>query len=152
MTIEALPNRQIKTIKEKICTICRLYQDCGFGVESIFADAKFKPLRPDFPFINNSDADNHQPDIEQAVRTMKDCVRSTYRMLPFKYTPHLMVIHLVRNTIFWLNAFPTDNGWSSKHSPRYIMTGKQLDYNKHVRPEFGEYMQTREEHDSDMYE
>ena len=28
-----------------------------------------------------------------------------------------MVVHLVRNTIFWLNAFPVDNGWSSKHSP-----------------------------------
>ena len=25
-----------------------------------------------------------------------------------------------------------DNGRSSKHSLRYIMTGKQLDYNKHV--------------------
>ena len=32
------------------------------------------------------------------------------------------------------------------------MTGKQLDYNKHVRAEFGEYVQTHEEHDSDMYE
>ena len=63
-----------------------------------------------------------------------------------------MVVHLVRNTIFWLNAFPTDNGWSSKHSPRYIMTGKQLDYNKDVRAKFGEYVQTHEEHDSDMHE
>ena len=32
------------------------------------------------------------------------------------------------------------------------MTGKQLDYNKHVRAEFGEYVQTHEENDSDMYE
>ena len=32
------------------------------------------------------------------------------------------------------------------------MTGKRLDYNKHVRAEFGEYVQTHEEHDSDMYE
>ena len=32
------------------------------------------------------------------------------------------------------------------------MTGKQLDYNKHLRAEFGEYAQTHEEHDSDMYE
>ena len=62
-----------------------------------------------------------------------------------------MVVHLVRSTIFWLNAFPTHNGWSSKHSPRYIMTEKQLDYNKHVRAKFGEYIQTHEEHDSDMY-
>ena len=85
MTIEALPNRQIKTIKEKICTICRLYQDHGFGVESTYADAEFEPLRPDFPFLNTSDADDHQPDIEWAVRTMKDRIHSTYSMLPFKY-------------------------------------------------------------------
>ena len=152
MTIEALPNRQVKTIKRKICTICTLYQGCGFAVNSIYADSEFEPLRPDFPFINTSNADDHQPDIEQAIRTVKDRVRSTYRMLPYKYIPRLMVVHLVRNTIFWLNAFPTHNGWSSKHSPRYIMTGKRLDYNKHVRAEFGEYIQTHEEHDSDMYD
>ena len=152
MAIEALPNRQIKTIKEKISKICMLYQGRGFAVDSIYANSEFEPLRPDFPFINTSNADNHQPDIEQAIRTVKDRVRSTYCMLPFKYIPRLMVVHLVRNTIFWLNAFPTNNGWSSKHSPRYIMTGKQLDYNKHVRAEFGEYVQTPEEHDSDMYD
>ena len=32
------------------------------------------------------------------------------------------------------------------------MTGKQLDYNKHVQAEFREYVQTHEEHDSDMYD
>ena len=32
------------------------------------------------------------------------------------------------------------------------MTGKHLDYNKHVRAEFGEYVQTHEEHDSEMHE
>ena len=124
MTVESLPNRQIKTIKEKVCTICTLYQGHRFVVHSIYADSEFEPLRPDFPFINTSDADDHQPDIEQAIRTVKDRVQSTYHMLPYKYIPHLMVAHLVRNTIFWLNAFPTHDGWSSKHSPRYIMTGK----------------------------
>ena len=150
MTIEALPNRQIKTIREKIGTICRLYQDRGIGVDSIFVHAEFEPLRPDFPFLNTSDADEHQPDIKRAIRTVKDRVCSTYRMMPFEYIPCLMVIHLVRNTIFWLNAFPSNNSWSSKHSPRYIMTGKHLDYNKHIQSEFGEYVQTHEEHDSGM--
>ena len=64
MTIEALPNRQIKTIKEKISTICTLYQGRGFIVDSIYANSEFEPLRPDFPFINTSDAEDHQPDIE----------------------------------------------------------------------------------------
>ena len=152
MTVEVLPNRQSKTIQEKTHSICKLYQGHGFTVDSIYADSEFETLRPEFPFINTSDADDHQPDIERAIQTVKDRVRSTYWMLPFNYIPRLMVIHLVRNTIFWLNAFPTANGWSSKHAPRYIMAGKQLDYNKHVRTEFGKYVQTHEEHDSDMYE
>ena len=64
MTIEALPNTQIKTIKETISTICTLYQGRGFTVDSIYADSEFEPLRSNFPFINTSDADDHQPDIE----------------------------------------------------------------------------------------
>ena len=43
MTIEVLPDRQIKTIRDKVWTICRLYQDRGIGVDSIFADAEFDP-------------------------------------------------------------------------------------------------------------
>ena len=152
LTVEVLPNRQIETIKDRIRSICKLYQRRGFKVESLHADSEFEPIRSEFPFINTSDADDHHPDIERAIRSMKDRVRSTYRMLPYKYIPRLMVVHLVWNTIFWLNAFPVDNGWSSKYSPRYIMTGKHLDYNKHVRAEFGEYVQTHEEHDSDMHE
>jgi hypothetical protein len=30
------------------------------------------------------------------------------------------------------------------------MTGQEIDYNKHVRLEFGEYVQTHEEHDNAM--
>ena len=152
MTVESLPNRQINTIKDKIKGICTLYHRRGFQVESLHADSEFEPIRSDFPFLNTSDADDHQPDIERAIRTVKDRVRSTYRMLPYKYVPRLMVVHLVRNTIFWLNTFPAVDGWSSRHSPRYIMTGSHLDYNKHARAEFGEYVQTHEEHDAEMHE
>ena len=83
---------------------------------------------------------------------MKVRVRSTCRVLPFEYIPRLMVIHLVRNTLFWLNRFPSNDSWSLKHSPRYITTGKHLDDNKHVRAESGEYVQMHEEHDSSMCE
>ena len=63
MTIDVLPNRQLKTLKEKIRTILTLYQEHGFAVVSLYADSEFEPLRPEFPFINTSDADDHQPDI-----------------------------------------------------------------------------------------
>ena len=64
MTVEVLPNRQSKTIQAKIHSICKLYQGRGFTVDSTYADSEFETLRPDFPFINTSGADDHQPDIE----------------------------------------------------------------------------------------
>ena len=30
------------------------------------------------------------------------------------------------------------------------MTGRNIDYNKHIKLEFGEYVQTHEEHDNTM--
>jgi hypothetical protein len=35
-------------------------------------------------------------------------------------------------------------------SPRYLLTGKHIDYHKHVRLEFGAYAQTHEQHTNDM--
>ena len=54
------------------------------------------------------------------------------------------------NAVFWLNAFPHANGASDTLSPRYLLTGKHLDYRKHIRLEFGAYVQTHEEHTNDM--
>ena len=82
--------------------------------------------------------------------TVKDRVRSTYQMLPFRRIPCLMVVHLVKNSVFWMNSFPHQDGVSNEHSPRYIMTGLELKYKLHVRLEFGSYVQTHEPHDNSM--
>jgi hypothetical protein len=94
--------------------------------------------------------DEHVPEIERFVRTVKDRARSAYNSLPFEHIPRLMVISLIANSVFWLNAFPRSSGVSDTLSPRYLLTGKQLDYTKHVRLEFGSYVQTHEEHSNDM--
>lgn len=46
--------------------------------------------------------------------------------------------------------FPHNDGISDELSPRTIISGLTLDYNKHCRLEFGEYVQTHEEHDNSM--
>jgi hypothetical protein len=51
---------------------------------------------------------------------------------------------------FWLNCFPSANGVSTNISPRTIVTGQTVDYNKHCRLEFGSYVQTHEQHDNLM--
>lgn len=87
---------------------------------------------------------------ERYICTIKDRVRSTYRMLPFKQIPRIMVIHLVLNAVFWINALPARDGVTSIHSPQYLSTGRELNYKLHVQLEFGEYIQTHEQHNNKM--
>ena len=148
--VEALSNRQITTVMAKLKSVCQIYHHRGFRINVILGDPEFEPIRPTFPQLNCCAADKHVPDIERYIRTVKDRVRSTYRMLPFKRVPRLILIHLVKNAVFWLNALPARDGVSSVHSPRYLLTGRELEYPLHVRLEFGEYVQTHEKHGNRM--
>ena len=149
-TVEAISNRQITTIIAKLRSVCQVYHHRGFQVSVILGDPEFEPIRGSFPHLNCCAADEHVPDIERYIRTVKDRVRSTYRMLPFKRVPWLILIHLIKNAVFWLNALPAMDGVSSVHSPRYNLTGRELEYPLHVRLEFGEYVQTHEKNGNRM--
>ena len=151
-TVEALPNRQIPTIIQCLKSVIALYRHRGFEISAIMADNEFEAIRPQFPMLNCAAANEHVPEVERFIRTIKDRVRSTYRMLPYRRIPRTMLIHLTKNSVFWLNAFPARDGVSSKYSPRYIMTGQELSYSRHVQLEFGEYVQTHEEHNNEMME
>ena len=149
-TVEAISNRQVTTIVAKLKSVCQIYHHRGFRITVILGDPEFEPIRAAFPQLNCCAADEHVPDVERYIRTVKDRVRSTYRMLPFKRVPRLILIHLVKNAVFWLNALPARDGVSSIHSPRYLLTGRELEYPLHVRLEFGEYVQTHEQHGNRM--
>ena len=64
--------------------------------------------------------------------------------------PRIMIIELAKATVYWLNSVPHNLGVSKILSPRTIVTGTNIDYNKHCEYEFGEYVQTHEEHDNTM--
>ena len=152
LTVEFLGSRQIDQIRKSLKSVMQVYHHRGFKITSLHADHEFEPLRPYFPMLTTTGADDHVPDIERMIRTLKGRARSAYRLLPFKHVPRIIVIHLVKNTVMWMNSFTADNGCSQEYSPRYIMTGKQLDFGKHARLEFGEYVQTHEKHDNSMQE
>ena len=151
-TIEALPNRQVPTIRDKLRSVCTLHKKRGFRVNATHADDEFEPLRPDFPVTNTCGADDHVPEIERCIRLLKDRIRSGRRMLPFARVPRITLIHLAKNAVFWLNSFPVKDGASEEFSPRCIMTGQSISCTRHVRLEFGECAQTHEEHDNSMTE
>ena len=45
----------------------------------------------------------------------------------------------------WLNSFPAKNGISNQFSPRTILTGKSIDYEKQCKTAFGAYVQALHE-------
>ncbi|MFN7263281.1 MAG: reverse transcriptase domain-containing protein, partial [Cyanobacteriota bacterium] len=151
-TIEELPNRQIGTIGQKLKNIVKKYEHRGFKISTILADNEFEPLSSTIPELNFEicGADDHIPDIERYVRTIKDSVRSQYNDLPFQYIPRAMLVHMVRNAVFWWNALPHENSVIGHYSPRYILEGRHIDYNRHVRIPFGSYAQVHEPHDNSM--
>jgi hypothetical protein len=117
-------------------------------------DGQLEPMRGDLASVgvhlNTVSANEHVPEVERYIRTVKERVRSTYNTLPFKRMPALLVIEMVSSTILWLNSFPQKGGISTTMSPRAIVTGMTVDFGKHCQLEFGEYVQTHEEHDNSM--
>jgi hypothetical protein len=51
---------------------------------------------------------------------------------------------------FWLNIFPPKDGVSQNVNPLELITGVKIVHNKHIRAEFGEYVQVHKEHDNTM--
>ena len=137
-TVEAIPNHQVSTVLKAIQRMLATYYARRFRVRTIPADPEFQPLDGMIPGMsfNFCAQGEHVPDIEQYVRTVKDQVCSGYNNMPFSRLPRLVVVCLVSNAVFWLNAFPHPDGVSTTLSPRYLLTGGHLDYHKHVLIKF----------------
>ena len=86
------------------------------------------------------------------VRTVKKRVRGVHVTVPFKKMPGRMIINLVYASVFWLNCFYPSGSICGDLSPRTIITGQTIDFNRHVKHEFGAYVQTHEANDNTMRE
>ena len=61
-----------------------------------------------------------------------------------------LVVEMAKVSVFWLNGIPPKDYFGNNLSPRTIITGQKLDYKRHCRYQFGEYVQTHEQHDNSM--
>ena len=100
--------------------------------------------------INCVAAEEHVPEIERHIRTIKERSRSVVGMLPFKQLPARIIIELIHYVVFWLNSFPVQRGISDVLSPRALVVGSTIDYATHCKIEFGAYVQTHEPHNNSM--
>ena len=154
-TVEVLKNRQGPTILKMIKNVRGVYGKRGFRLQQVNADNEFEPLRVGLLDLggielNTCANDEHVPEIERYIRTVKDRARCVYNSVPFRKMPSRMTVEMIMASVFWLNMFPATDGISDSLSPRAIISGLKLDYNKHCKLEFGTYVQTHEEHDNSM--
>jgi hypothetical protein len=154
VTVEALPNRNIATLVNGIKAVVKIYKRACFNVTTTLMDGEFEPMRGDLAdagiTLNETANDEHVGEIERFIRTLKERMRAIYNSLPFNHMPPRLVIEMAKHSIYWLNSFPHPNGVSADMSPRTIITGQTVDFTRHCKYEFGEYVQTHEQHDNSM--
>ena len=117
-------------------------------------DGQFEPLRGNLAelgiLLNTASNDEHVPEIERQIRTVKERTRAIYCTLPFNKMPRRLIIEMVYAANYWINMFPRKGGISKTLSPRALLTGQSWSYTTHCKLEFGDYVQTHEEHDNSM--
>ena len=153
-TTERLASRQADVVGKALTSVIALYKQRGFRVRECHGDGEFESLRADLADVgtqlNVTAEDEHVPEAERYIRTLKERARATYNMVPFKKMPGIMIVELIHAANYWLNMFPANDGVSSTLSPRRIMTGQQCDYTLHGQLQYGEYAQVHESHDNSM--
>lgn len=144
-----LTSRKIEEIKEKLINVLNIYKSADFIVKTIFCDGEFKPLQQFFAGmnikVNVTSANEHVPDIERSIRTIKERIRATVNELPFNKMTSLMWKYLVMETTRKLNLFPAKNGVSAYFSPREIMHSVPLDYEKQCKFPMFSYVEASDE-------
>jgi hypothetical protein len=153
-TVAWLKNAKAPTMIEQIAAVHKVYSKRGFVLEIVEADGQFEPLRGDLAglgiTLNKCSREEHVSVAERRIRTLKERCRCICNTLPFKKFPGMLIVQMVSTANFWLNVFPPKDGISGSINPRELITGVAIDANKHILAEFGEYVQTHEEHNNTM--
>ena len=153
-TAQHIKNQQGTTIFNGRQAVHQIYLQRGFRIRNAFMDGQFEPLRGNLAelgiLLNTASNDEHVPEIERQIRTVKERTRAIYCTLPFNKMPRRLIIVMVYAANYWLNMFPRKGGVSKTLSPRALLTGKTWSYTTHCKLEFGDYVQTHEEHDNSM--
>ena len=126
--------------------VFRIYNGRDFIISDIHADNQFKPLLEDLQdelecVIHFCPAGGHVPQGERNNRFLKERIRATYHQLPFKALPIKLMKALVMESARKSNYFPNKHGISKYFSPRQLLLRESLDYERHCKYHFGQYVQ-----------
>ena len=149
-----ISDQKNEALVKAVRDVCNIYGKRGFKASTMLMDGQFEGITGDLAelgiTLNSVAWGEHVPEAERYIRTIKERARCVYNTMPFSKIPGRMVAELIYYCVFWLNTFPARDGVSDTLSPRAIVMGSNLDFNKHCKLEFGAYVQAHEEHDNTM--
>ena len=129
--------------------VLRVYYRAGIKVRYVLMDGEFEKVKNELPnvVVNTTAAKEHVAEAERKIRVVKERGRGVICTLPFDYIPKRMKIEFIYFVTLWLNAFPVNNGISTKYSPRELILRWRMDYKKHCRVEVGTYCEVHDKPD-----
>ena len=149
-TVELLPDRLFNTLADGIINVIGFYRSKGFNIQYVLTDGEFKAIRDVVldeanTDLNTAAPNEHIPEVEKNVRTIKDRVRCMLHGMPYKKIPRSMKAELVITTVTLLNMIPRRAAVSDRFSPRELVTGMSLEYKKHLKTTPGKYCLVHED-------
>ena len=103
-TIEMIKDQKAATILKAVHNVVTTYKTGGFLLTSTLGDGQFEaliwPLSCIEVELNISSNNEHVPEIERYIRTVKEKNQRIYSTLPFKKIHSLFVIQMVRTLVY----------------------------------------------------
>ena len=91
--------------------------------------------------VNFASAQEHVPEVERCIRTVKECYHALVQKLPYHVMLITMIVFGIKLIVHWLNSFPVKGGILNVHSPQVLFTQCPIDFQKQCTIEFGSYVQ-----------
>ena len=136
-------SRSKVSIVHELTEVFKIYNARGFRITEIHADNEFgKAAKDVLPArMVCCGVDDHVPEIERSIQTMKNDSRSTCHAMPYRCYPRVMVRALIKTGVAFLNAFGSADRSKMGMSGRNIIENlPHVDHND-LKHEFGEYVQ-----------
>ena len=153
-TAEMIKNETKSTILKSIQQIIDTCHGRSFKIKNVLGDQHVKCIRRTMDAkginLNITGRDEHVPETESFLQTVKERTRVIVNTLPFNILPSRLVIRVLYNAMFWLNCFPHKDGIHATMIPHTIVIGSNINYNKHCKLQFGAYVQVHKQHNNSM--
>jgi len=104
-TVATITSRTKAILLRETKALTLLYETQGFKIPDIHADKEFACITNDMlpTRLNIADADDHVPEVERSIRTIKEHIRCTIHGLPFRCIPRVLVRAITENAVKMLN-------------------------------------------------